>query len=1217
MTYPLEPAGSTKSCENILAKDTKNNAAVLRLSRRDVLAAGGALIVGASLDLARCRSAEALVLHDSGGMAAINLRCEYRVNPLGIDVTGPRLSWTLSGSKRGERQSAYQVIVSSSERALNSGHGDLWDSGRVASSKTNQVTYSGRPITSRAQCFWKVKVWDRDGNSSGWSKAALWTAGLLSPTDWSAKWITDPVLADPANRPRTPINCYRSEIVHSPDSEKWIIVDLGAAEQIDGVRLCPARPENTNADIRTTMYPVRFKVETSLSPDFTGANVVVDKTSKDVNFPRNNAGDTEVYRFPVETARYLRLVVTRLPLWDGDDYAIALGRLQIFNNDQDIAVGKSVSCSDSIENDEWSKRYLTDPSASIKYCAVPEVLDPKLGGVDSVSRVPMLRRDFESHGQIERATFYCVGRGFYEVSLNGKRVTSDVLCGGYTEYNKRVQCQTYDVTALIEGGANTIGLLLGYGWYAGHMNLGGNEYFHGFFPQFLGQLEIDHADGTRTVIESDSLWTSTLDSPYRWSDILDGEGYDCRKEMPGWNKSGFDAAGWKKAAVFPRDETSIVWQRAQPAATILNITPVAVKETAPDVYVFDMGQEISGWCRVKVDGAAGAMIKVRHSEQRNADGSLNTTNLWATAAEEDYVLDGKGQRVFEPHFTWHGFRFVEVSGLGKAPSSDTLVGVHVRTGAARIGEFESSNLLYNKLMSASRWTQQNMMFDVPAGCAGRSERLAWTGDIRPCVQTALLNFDTTAFFEKYSADLRVDQTDEGRFTDICPHAHLEGSNICVGSPGWADAGVSLPWQVYLNTGDTKVLSESYPAACRWVEFIHANNPDLIWSQNLGQAWGDWLSAGAATPMQIGSTAFFAQDALILSKMADALGNRADAAKYRELFKNICSVFVEHFVSSSGVIQVNQTAALDVTARLDGMISGQTLSFTVNNKAMGRDPALNVLKVLRLTYKIGDTVHDQTFAEDENVQLNGDGKSLTVVKAIYGPQNAGSDDRQDTEGSYALALHFGLLNEPLRGLAAQRLAEVIERNGGRTTTGFWSSIELLMALSDNGQHETAAKMMNLTSVPSWGHMVQGDGTTLWESFDADTKNLSLNHWTHSAIGEWLWCNIAGIYPDAKSPGFQNVLIRPRPTAEATWCKSSYMSTRGPISVTWKNDDDKFTMDLVVPTNMTATVYIPAEQGRTVTESGIVATRSPGIHVIGQEVGTEIYHVESGVYHFAAG
>jgi hypothetical protein len=349
-------------------------------------------------------------------------------------------------------------------------------------------------------------------------------------------------------------------------------------------------------------------------------------------------------------------------------------------------------------------------------------------------------------------------------------------------------------------------------------------------------------------------------------------------------------------------------------------------------------------------------------------------------------------------------------------------------------------------------------------------------------------------------------------------------------------------------------------------------------------------------------------------MAEILGLNDDALRYRTLFKNIQTAFAGRFVSLQGIIQPG--SSVDVTVQLQKMVTNQRLQLTVNNPAMGGDPAPNLVKSLSVSYKIGDAQQTQSFAEDSLVDINGAGQALTILRAIYGPGGADLSVRHDVEGSYALALHFGLLDESIRSVAVDRLTELIARNGGRTTTGFWSSVELLMALSDNGRHEAAAQLMNLTTAPSWGYMVQGDGSTCWESFDADTHGLSLNHWTHSAIAEWMWRNVAGVALDPAKPGWKSVIIRPRPAIETSSCKSSYESLNGVVKVSWEKGPADFTLDAVIPANMSAIVYIPAAAGASVTEGGTPAVYSSGVRFLRREQDCFVYNILSGSYNFVS-
>ena len=1052
------------------------------------------------------------------------LRCEYLQDPEGIDVRTPRLRWRLSSDRRGERQTAYRILVASSTEILSQNRGDLWDSGKVPSAETAQIEYGGLTLTSRQPCVWKVMTWDKAGHGSAWSEAARWSMGLLEREDWQAQWITDAILADPANRPLTPIHCYRSELASSPNVRKWIALDLGTSQAIDSIDLIPARPPALNPDFRTVMFPVHFQIEVADDAAFSNPRLVVDQTKDDFAPPRTTDC---LFKFPVVTARFVRLIVTKLACWDAGDYGLALGGLTVNAGDKLVSGGAQVSCSDSLETSLYSRSYLGQNKRAVALAPDSKAVIVDFPGVPlkrTVSRVPMLRRDFTLDGTVKRATLYVTARGFYECHLNGQRVGDHLLDPGYTDCAKRIQYQTFDVTGQVHPGQNAIGVLLGYGWYAGHMNLFENRCINGFFPLLLAQLEVEMADGRQVTLGTDGQWRTTLSGAIRWSDLLDGEGYDCRLETMGWDQAGFDDHDWRPAYSQQRDQVALVAPLAQPVRVIQTMRPVSMKEVKAGVYVYDLGQEITGYCRLKADGVAGQKITLRHGESVAPDGGLSTSNLWGVAAEEDYILDGKGTHVLEPHFTYHGFRYVEVTGLPQPPAFDALVAINIHTDAATIGEFTCSNDLYNRMMSAVRWTQWNMLFDVPAGCAGRSERLAWLGDIRPCVQTAMCNMDTGAFFHKYSIDIRDEQTADGRYCDITPHAHLQGTSICVGSPGWADAGVSLPWQEYVNLGDLRLLQEHYDSAKRWVDFVHGKNPNLLWEQARGSDWGDWLSGGVpSTPKDLGATAFFAHSTDLVSRMAQALGRQEDAARYHELFDQIRLAFAKAYIRADG---------------------------TIGN---------------------------------------------------------------DAEGNYALALQFELLDESLRPRMLQHLLDAIHRANGHPTTGFWSSVEMLLALSDNGANDEAARMINLRTEPSWGYMLD-HSTTYWESFDANTKNRSLNHWTHSAIGEWLWKNVAGINPDPDKPGYQSIIIRPRPSKEVTSCRASYDSIRGTTKVQWLQESEKFTLDVTIPAGATAEVYLPTRDRSRIEESGARVDESENVQFLRSDKDTSVFKVDSGSYSF---
>ena len=545
-------------------------------------------------------------------VAIDNPRCEYQVDPLGIDVMKPRLSWTLKSDERGQQQSAYQVLVASSFDALARDQGDLWDSGRVASDQTIHVEYAGKPLGSQSQCFWKVRAWDQGGLASAWSKPGHWTMGLLAPADWKAKWIA---YLNPADPPLAgPHNGYHCEMAAKPDLTKWVAIDLGREQTIDAVQLFPARPYDY-PDTPGFLFPLRFKIEAARKADFSDAKVVVDQTSADVPNPHLNA---PVYRFAPVAARHVRLTVTCLTHRDANNYGVALAEFEVLAGGKNVALHAAVTASDSIEAGGWSKSKLVDGR-----------LLPEQGADVGQQPATMLRKEFELRGPVRRAVVSVTGLGLYELSINGQRVGDHVLAPDYTRYSKRIQYQTYDVTALVRAGRNAVGAQLGGGWWTGPLMCMPPPENTRFC--LLMRLDVELADGTTQTLVTDPSWQATSDGPIRKSGIYFGETYDATKEQPGWNRPGFAATGWRAAQTLPHpalsEHAALAAQGNEPIRVTEERRPVRMTEPKPGVYIFDMGQNMVGWCRLTATAPAGTKINVRYAEVLNDDGTIYTANF--------------------------------------------------------------------------------------------------------------------------------------------------------------------------------------------------------------------------------------------------------------------------------------------------------------------------------------------------------------------------------------------------------------------------------------------------------------------------------------------------------------------------------------------------------------------------------------------------------------
>ena len=621
----------------------------------------------------------------SGDLALENLRCEYRVDPVGIDVVLPRLSWTLASGLRGQRQTAFQVLVASSPAALARNEGNRWDSGRVSSDQTVHVVYAGQPLESRMRACWKVRVWDKDGQPSAWSPTATWTMGLLRPADWRAQWIADPTVMStfPTRAPlrsdaRGPRNGYHSAMAGSADTLKWVALDLGQVRSFDAVRLFPARPYDVQPDTPGYLFPVRFRIEAAALADFSDARVLLDRTAGD---EPNPGTDTPLYRFASTEARFVRLAVTRLGRRAEGQFAFTMAEMVVQNENRSLAYDAPVLALDSLETRLWSTINLTDG-----------ITMPVKPGEDPGGVLPatMLRKAFALDPSIKRATAYVSALGVYELRLNGRRVGEQLLAPEWTSYRQRVHYQTHDVTALLHPGENAVAALVGEGWYAGRLE-GATRLAYGTQPRFLLQLEVECADGRVQTIVTDGSWHCTTDGPIRASGIYDGEAYDARQDMPGWDAPDFNAQSWRPVQSVALDAKRLVWQRNEPIQVEMEITPVQMTEPRPGVFVFDFGQNLVGWCRVQAVGADGRTVTLRHGEWINDDGSLYTGNLRRALQTDSYTPVASGEFVFEPHFTYHGFRFLELTGLAQRPTAGAVRSRVFRSASPLAGRFECSD----------------------------------------------------------------------------------------------------------------------------------------------------------------------------------------------------------------------------------------------------------------------------------------------------------------------------------------------------------------------------------------------------------------------------------------------------------------------------------------------------------------------------------------------
>jgi alpha-L-rhamnosidase len=537
---------------------------------------------------------------------------------------------------------------------------------------------------------------------------------------------------------------------------------------------------------------------------------------------------------------------------------------------------------------------------------------------------PLLRRGFRLSGAVASARVYATSLGLYELYLNGLRVGDQLFAPGWTSYNRRLQYQTYDVTSLLNAGDNAIGAILGDGWYRGQLGFDPHRNIYGKRLALRLQLEIRYRDGRSERIVSDSQW-KTSTGPILASDIYGGETYDARRERAGWTNAPYDerGGGWSRVSLVDAPPGKLIAAESPPVRRVREIRPVDIRRAPSGETVFDLGQNFSGWARLKVRGSAATVITLRFAEVLDRDGNLYTANLRRASQTDRYTLKGGGDETYEPHFTFHGFRYVGVTGLPAPADTGTITGIVVSSDLAQTGSFETSDALLNRLQQNIVWGQRSNFLDVPTDCPQRDERLGWTGDAQVFAPTAAFNMDVSGFFSKWLGDVAADQDKSGSLPWVIPDVLGADSANASGTAGWSDATVIVPWTTYVAYGDRGMLERQYASMRAWVEFERRRaGPDLLWQP--GWQFGDWLALhsddpsypGATTQTDFIATAYFAHSADIVAHAARALGNHSEAARYDSLFRDVRAAFNREFVSRAGRVGENTQTAYALAIAFD-------------------------------------------------------------------------------------------------------------------------------------------------------------------------------------------------------------------------------------------------------------------------------------------------------------
>jgi alpha-L-rhamnosidase len=625
----------------------------------------------------------------NGAEAPTHLRCEYLSNPIGIDVRQPRFQWVLDNSRRGEMQTAYQVLVGSSSANIVQDRGDVWDSGKVVSADSTQVVYKGKQLESGHTYYWKVRIWDAQGTPGAYSRPATFGMGLLSRSDWKGQWIGG-------------------------------------------------------------------------------------------------------------------------------------------------------------------------------------------GG--------LLRKDFKLAGQVIRARVYVTALGYYELHINGKRIGDKVLDPAWTVYPKRVLYSTYDVTSALKSGSNAVGVMLGGGWAT--QEAGGPAYYKA--PALLLQMNIELADGKTVSVSTDTSW-KTAAGPVVSDSVYDGDVFDARREQPGWDLPGFNDSGWAQARQEAGTEGAISAEMMPPIRVVDTLVPRSMTNPEPGVYVYDFGQNFAGWARLRVRGRRGTKVRLRFSELIYPNGMLNCQNLRSAKARDIYILRGDGLEKYEPHFTYHGFRYVELTGYPGTPSLNTIRGRMVNSAVRTTGSFVASKQILNQIQHLIHWGQLSNLYSVPTDCDQRNERQGWMGDAQVSAEEAMMNFDMAAFYTNFVRDIHDAQKPDGEIPDTVPHKYGQYP----GDPAWGTAYPLLCWYMWQQYGDKRILQENYEGLKKYVEFLRTRAQGNVLRYSY---YGDWIAI-KHTPGALVSDSYFYYDTRILSNVAKILGKSEDAETYSKLSGEIKDAFNKAFYNA--------------------------------------------------------------------------------------------------------------------------------------------------------------------------------------------------------------------------------------------------------------------------------------------------------------------------------
>ncbi len=1152
-----------------------------------------------------------------------SLVVEYTETPLGIDTEKPRFSWQMVSPERGQKQTAYQIIVTNEKQEV------VWDTGKVSSDESLNIEYHGLPLEASTRYYWTLGVWNQ--NDSYLSAQSWFETGLMSPTidAWDgAEWIggeDDNLVLYPSYLPVFHIN-YTVQLNQDKGSTKasfifgandprlmnknlniynlqnepnksYVEVELDITEMGNGrpamlnIYRAGYAPEDTpNAPFQSLLIPSslinnenKYKSHTIiLRTMYSSTHFYIDteddknKVGTVVINPLGNSWDYICFPLLCDIG-FAAKANQQFVLSDLEIRNYRVPQTALFKEDLNSLPYKGI----------FSPFIGVESGLSVNNGAYE--IDGRTNGCfftadTRKNSMPMLRTTFSTQKKkIAKARLYITSRGVYEAYLNGERIGNDYFNPGLTQYNKHHLYQTYDITDQIQKGDNAVGVLLGEGWWSGAITYMGNLWnLFGDKQAVLAKLVITYEDGSSDkIVSSPDTWRYYNDGPIVYSSFFQGEVYDAQKESStnGWHTASFDDSGWKHAAitnqenaiVFDKDiqlsgmpavnvfsEMKLIGQFGETVRKVRELTAVSVEEVRPGVFVYDMGQNMAGIPKIQLNGQKpGKQIRLRFAEVKYPDlpefeankGMIMLENIRGALAQDLYITKG-GDEVIHPRFTFHGYRFIEISGIDKALPLQAVKGDVLSSIHALASSYETSNTAVNRLWENITWSTLGNFISIPTDCPQRNERMGWSGDISVFSRTSTYLGNLSQFLRRHLLAMRDTQREDGRFADVAPVGGGFGGIL------WGSAGITVAWESYLQYNDKAMLTEHYEAMKAYINYLISHiDPatGLLTEGNLG----DWLGPEQhKNDNSLLWECYFIYDLDIMQRIAQVLDKTEDADFFNQMHAQRKAFF-------------NQTYL---------------------------DP------------QTGKTIHSGFRQPDKKGEVIG------------------------TQTSYILPLAFHICDTNMKTLVLQNLKECI-KNETKTDqserfapyslmTGFIGTAWINRVLSDNDETESAYRILQQRAYPSWLYSVDQGATTIWERLNSYTKEKgfngnnsmnSFNHYSFGAIGSWMYNHSLGIERDENSPGFKHFILKPEPdpTGQMTTAKGHYDSMYGRIESSWVIEGDICKYRFAVPANTTATVYLPTADSNSIRMEGKPfkgSQQTEGKHVA--------FELESGTYHFEA-